>query len=608
VWVATIAPFYPDDNPLARQRSCTLRDVSKVDKSWSAPLDPSRPPPYTNRVAVVSFAQQRLWFLDQLVSRPGVYNVPAAFDISGYVDVKRFRTCLYELVTRHTMLRTGFEAVGGQPIAVTFTPSKPALPLQFRDLSALSAPERAASLDELTAGSVRAPFHLPSPPLWRALLAKLSEDRHRFVWTFHHAVADGWSISILIRELVHLLAMPALDPAGNDSGEWLAEPSGEYAEFAEQQRRQLAGPTLAGKLSFWRDRLAGAPELLELPADRPRPPAASYAGDAVEFTLPRQLRAGVTELARRLRTTPFVVLLVAFKLLLFRYTGQPDLVVGVPVAARTRPDLESVVGTFTNLLPVRTTLTGEQSGVGLVRQVRTNVLEALEQQDLPFDKLVEELQPARTLSHHPVFQVVSGLTTLADPPAVPGLQVTALPVLRTGTAKYDLALLWYDRPPDLLGAVEYATDLFDRATIEQFVDQLVALTAALLNDPDQPVSVAGPQCRAAASPSPAGATVAGSLPPTRPAGPRTATEMLIARVWQQVLELDQVGLHDSFFDLGGHSLLAIRMLNEIRAELEVALPVTELFTAPTVAGLAAAIERRQSAVRRAPTGEDNVRG
>ena len=444
-------------------------------------LPPIVPVPREGAPAL-SFGQERLWFLDQMQPGSAFYNVPLALRLEGALDVEALERALGEVVRRHEVLRTRFPAVDGRPRAVVDPPEPFLLPVV--DLSALPAEERARTSRLRQREEARAPFDLAAGPLLRAVLLRLGPEEHVLLAGMHHIVSDGWSTGVLMREVD---ALYAAFRRGEPSP--LPELPVQYADFAAWQREWLRGESLEGQLGYWRERLAGAPPLLELPTDRPRPAVQSYRGAARGMVAPDRLRDALRALCRREGVTPFMALLALWQLLLSRYAEQPDVVVGTPVAGRTQSELEGLIGFFVNMLPLRTDLSGDPDFRALLAQVRETTLEAYAHQDLPFEQLVEELQPDRTLGYAPVFQSVFTWGDAPDEEATPG----GLPVRRmgtgdTGTAKFDLTLFAVEAEGRLHLSATFATDLFDAETVERMLGHLESLLEHAAAHPELPVA------------------------------------------------------------------------------------------------------------------------
>ncbi|HEV3456042.1 MAG TPA: amino acid adenylation domain-containing protein [Thermoanaerobaculia bacterium] len=410
----------------------------------------------------LSYGQERLWFLTQLDPGSPAYNMPAAVQCSGQLDVAALAASFGEVLRRHAVLRTALPAVQGRPVAVV-APAAP-LALPVADLSALAPGPREAERVRLAVAEGRRPFDLARGPLVRAGLLRLAAGEHLLLVTVHHLAADGWSVGLLVRELS---ALYRAFSQGLPSP--LPEPALQYADYARWQRRWLSAEVMDAHLSYWRQRLAGPPPALELPADRPRPPLATARGARRESTLAAAAVAELKSFGQRQGATLFVTLLAAWYALLHRYTGQDDLVVGVPVANRTRVEVEGLIGLFLNMVAQRTSLAGEPSFGQLVERVRTEFLASVPHQEIPFEKVVEAVAPPRDLSRAPIFQVQLSLqNTPAEPLALPGLRLARRDV-HNGTTKFDLTVFLFDEAAGLRTVLEFNADLFDPATIERLL-------------------------------------------------------------------------------------------------------------------------------------------
>ncbi|MEW5927751.1 MAG: condensation domain-containing protein, partial [Gemmatimonadota bacterium] len=428
----------------------------------------------------LSFAQQRLWFLHRFDPASPLYNMPVAYRLHGALDAGALQRALGEVVRRHEALRTVFTAEDGEAAQADAPPGDWRLPAD--DLSALDPAERGAEVRRRAREDALRPFDLEAGPLFRARLLRCGPEEHVLLLCVHHAVADGWSMEVLVRELEALYGAFA---AGLPSP--LPEPPIQYADWALWQRERLAGPPLERLVDFWRERLAGAPATLELPTDRPRPAAQSFRGSAVPFALDAAATHGLRALARDTESTLFTVLLTGFQLLLARYAGTEDVVVGTPVAGRTRRETEGVVGLFVNTLALRTRLDGDPAFAELVARVREMLLGAHDHQELPFEKLVGELRVERSLSHAPVFQVMFSLQGLPRPFRLGGVRAVPLEAV-CETAKFDLSLMLQEEGGAVSGYLEYAADLFDRSTAERMLEHLRVLLHAAADDPALPLS------------------------------------------------------------------------------------------------------------------------
>ncbi|MFJ6483325.1 amino acid adenylation domain-containing protein [Streptomyces sp. NPDC091682] len=442
--------------------------------------------------APLSFAQQRLWFLDQLQPGRPDYNIPVATRLHGPLDADALAAALCAVVTRHEVLRSRITEGPRGPVQTVEAPEVFApVRTDLGDLPREEARSRALGLAHADAA---APFDLGSAPLLRARVVRVADDEHLLVLVLHHTVGDGWSMPVLWRELSGAYA--ALRRGERPA---LPELPVQYGDFAYWQQRRLADGDADAGIAHWRAALGGLPAL-ELPTDRPRPQVRSGAGDAFVFEVPAELAERLGALARERGATLFMVLLAGFQALLARYTGQADIAVGSPIAGRDRTELEPLVGFFVNTLVLRTDLSGDPAFDELLGRVRRTALAAYEHQDVPFDRLVEELRPERDLSRNPLFDVLFQLhPEQLDALPLDGVEVESLDT-SNGTAKFDLSLAMTEHPGGLTGTVQYATDLFDRATVERFGGHYLRLLAGAAETPDAPLSrldVLSPQDHAA---------------------------------------------------------------------------------------------------------------
>ncbi|HYD81465.1 MAG TPA: amino acid adenylation domain-containing protein, partial [Paucimonas sp.] len=429
----------------------------------------------------LSFAQQRLWFLDQFETGSAFYNLPAAMRLVGRLDVPALGRTINAVVARHEALRTTFTTVDGAPVQV-IAPSL-TLDLPVTDLSDLPHAEREARAQWLAQDEAQTPFDLRTGPLLRARLLRLQENEHIALFTMHHIVSDGWSMGVLVREVA---ALYAAHVQGLPSP--LPPLTIQYADFAHWQRQWLAGEVLQKQLDYWTAQLAGAPALLALPTDRPRPPVASYRGATLSFQVDAAVTARLQAVTSQAQATLFMTLAAVFNILLARHSGQSDISLGTPIANRNRSEIESLIGFFVNTLVLRTQVDHEASFADLLQQVRATALGAYAHQDVPFEQLVEALKPERHLSHAPLFQVAMALQNAPmERLELPGL--TLLPVAAdTTTAKFDLLLTITEQDGRLDAVFEYNTDLFDRATIERMAGHFTQLLAAAAERPDSRIA------------------------------------------------------------------------------------------------------------------------
>ncbi|HZH16513.1 MAG TPA: condensation domain-containing protein, partial [Archangium sp.] len=434
----------------------------------------------------LSFAQQRLWFLEQLEPGLPTYHIPLAMRLEGALDVSALERSFQELVHRHESLRTTFRSTGTEAIQVIH--AEASLPLPLVDLSALPQAQQEAEVRRLAEEESARPFDLIRGPLVRVTLLELADTQHVLLLTMHHIVSDGWSMGVLIREVA---ALYQAFTAGQPSP--LPTLPVQYADYAAWQRDWLQGDALETQLAYWRQHLTGAPQVLELPTDRPRPAVQSHRGANLSVRLTADLSRAVNALAQREGATPFMVLLAAFNAVLSRYSGQQDITVGSPIAGRTHADTEGLIGFFVNTLVLRTRLEGNPSFRELLGRVRQSTLGAYAHQDIPFEKLVEELKPQRSLSYSPLFQVMLVLQNTpvgaisGSEGSRPSLEMRPLEV-EGQTAKFDLTLSLSETPEGFTGSLQYNTDLFEAGTADRLLGHLQVLLQAATSNPELSLS------------------------------------------------------------------------------------------------------------------------
>jgi amino acid adenylation domain-containing protein/non-ribosomal peptide synthase protein (TIGR01720 family) len=447
-----------------------------------SPLSPPIRPSIRDGELPLSFAQQRLWFLNQLEPESPGYNMPSATRLQGQLNVAALEQSLNTLIQRHESLRTTFALANGQPAQIIAPTANLVWPMI--DVSALQEPEtQQAAVQQVIWEETQQPFDLARGPLIRARLVRCSDEDHVLLLTLHHAVADGWSMDLLFKELSALYTAYQTGAAPR-----LLAPAIHYADYALWQRQWLQGAVLEEMLAYWRKHLAEAPPVLELPADYPRPVEISYRGAHLPFTLPARLSQELQALSLHEGVTLFMALLGAFQTLLMRYSGQEDIVVGTPVAGRQRRETEELIGVFVNTLVLRTDLSGNPTFRQVLRRVREVCLGAYEHQDLPFEKLVETVQPERSLSYSPLFQVLFALEhASAEQIRLPGLTLQRVE-RASDTSKFDLSMFLSETPAGLMGVIEYSTDLFKAETISRLCRHWEHLLEEMVAHPDQPIA------------------------------------------------------------------------------------------------------------------------
>jgi hypothetical protein len=433
------------------QRAAYAPPISRRDPSMS------RPP--------LSFAQQRLWFLQQLEPNNAAYNIPLTVRLRGALNIAVLKRALSEVVRRHEILRTAFEDIDGQPVQIISPPHPVGFPVV--DLSELSEQERLEQVGRHRRREVETQFDLAVGPLWRAKLLRVGDEEHLALFTLHHAISDGWSMSVLVEELGQLYEAFAADRPSP-----LEELPVQYADYAIWQREWLQGEVLQAQLDYWRSQLADASTELQLPTDRLATAKDTTPGASHDFTIPPELSARLMELCRSEEATLFMLMLAAFGLLLSRYSGQENVLVGTVIAGRHRLELEQLIGFFVNTLVMRVDLNGNPDFRELLRRVRQTTFAAYAHQDVPFEKLVSELQPGRSVSHNPFFNT---LLVIQNSPRsewnVEGLQIQGIEPDMVA-AKFDLTLVVAELETGIAGTFVYSTDLFDASTIAGMAERL----------------------------------------------------------------------------------------------------------------------------------------
>jgi amino acid adenylation domain-containing protein/non-ribosomal peptide synthase protein (TIGR01720 family) len=429
----------------------------------------------------LSFAQQRLWFLDKLEPNNPAYNCPGGMRFIGLLNVAVLGRCINEIIRRHETLRTTFATVDGRAIQVIAPPSP--MPLPLVDLCELPESEREGEARRLGTEETHRPFDLARGPLVRVILLRLSEEEHALLLTLHHIISDAWSGGVLWQELATLY-----EASSRGKPSPLPELPIQYVDFAVWQREWLQGEVMDRLLTYWKQQLDDASTVLDLPTDRPRPPMQTYRGTTQSLMLSEQLSEALKTLSQQEGCTLFMTLLAAFNVLLYRYTNQKDILMGSPVAGRNRVEVEGLIGFFVNTLVLRTDLSGNPSFRELLRRTRETVLDAQAYQDLPFEKLVAELQIERDLSIQPLFQVMFALQNV--PPLSPEFSDLVLHSLdiESRIAQFDLSITMTEMQEGIDGFCEYSTDLFDAATILRMLGHFQTLLAAIVSDPDQKIA------------------------------------------------------------------------------------------------------------------------
>ncbi|MFI1252229.1 amino acid adenylation domain-containing protein [Streptomyces netropsis] len=566
--------------------------LGQGEAARSAVVVRSRP-----EVLPLSFAQQRLWFLDRLEQSP-TYNAPFAFRIRGKVDAEALQVAVADVVARHEALRTVFPAADGEARQVILAPEHAGVKVAV----VLCAAE---DLPSLVQASAFASFDLATELPFRVTLFSAQNDDHVLLLTLHHIASDGWSEAPLLRDLSAAYRARVEGRAPD----WQPLPV-QYADYALWQR-DLLDDIGEGQSEFWTRTLAGLPQELALPADRPRPAQPTHTGGLIHFHIPAELHARLESMAQSHGSTLFMALQAALATLLTRLGAGTDVPLGTATAGRTDQALDDLVGFFVNTLVLRTDTSGDPTFSELLQRVREGDLAAFAHQDLPFEQLVKELNPDRTAARHPLFQTMLVLQNNAEATLdLPGTTVTPQG-FDTAPTKFDLGWSFAEQrdaaesPAGIAGILQFATDLFDHSTAACLPRLLVRVLDAVTTAPDAAVGSlevfesaeqeqvllgrAGERRRALE------AAEEAQEEGDDGRGPRSVQEELLCGLFAEVLKVPGVGVHDNFFALGGHSLLATRLLGRIRSVLGVELGVRELFSAPTVAGLAERLGQGEAA-------------
>lgn len=433
-------------------------------------------PKDTNEYSL-SFAQQRLWFINHLAAQSPAYNIPVEVRVLGKLNITALEKSLNEIIHRHWVLRTSFVSVKEEPVQVIN--SEQQFTLEIEDLRELSGEEKIAQAQQKAIEEAAQPFDLSQPSLLRAKLLQLAEEEYKLLLSLHHIVADGWSIGILIREITTLY-----EAFSQGKSSPLPELPIQYVDYSSWQRQWLKEERINSLLAYWKQQLSGKLLVLDLPCDRPRTPITSFRGDRTSLILSKSLTTALKKLSQQEGATLFMTLLAAFKTLLYRYTGQTDILIGSPIANRNRAEIDPLIGFFVNLLVLRSDLSGEPSFKELLAKVRKVALDAYVHQDLPFEKLVEELQPERDLSYNPLIQVMFSFQNFPMPKTEGNNLSLQVVEGYNKTAKFDLTLFVEEREQELVATFEYNADLFNADTIERMLGHFSTLLEGVVANPD----------------------------------------------------------------------------------------------------------------------------
>lgn len=540
-----------------------------------------------------SLAQQRLWFLHQLQGRNTAYNVHLGLWLRGSLDLTALYSSIREMVHRHDSLRTAFRLDRGNLQQVVGGNCNVRIPIT--DLTSVADPT--AEAYQLARREVAEPFDLSNAPLFRVRLFRATPLDHVFLCTMHHIVTDAWSLRLFAQELELLYSAFSRGEASP-----LPPLPIRYGDFAEWQLEMFRADRVQPQLAYWKNKLEGAPGLLELPTDVPRPPEQTFEGAIEVAPLSSDIIEGIKSVATRCQATPFMVQLAAFKVLLYRYANQSDVLVGIPVAGRNHVETEGLIGFFVNTLVLRDDLSGNPRFTDLVAQVRETILGAFSNVDVPFEKIVEALQPERNLSYNPLFQVMFATLKSAVRSHKFG-DLTAFPyVVSAETSILDLSMtLIEDVDRKWWAQVEYNTNLFRQDRISRMLSDYKSVLESVVSDPEgrflalplpsMPGPVDLPKIATADRETEESDKGKSALTSTCRAykhrlEPLDQEQELLVGVWKEVLGLQEVGVRDNFFDVGGHSLIAVRLIARVHEITGRRIPVAAIFRAPTIAAFA----------------------
>jgi amino acid adenylation domain-containing protein len=546
----------------------------------------------------ISFAQERLWFLHQLAPQSAFYNIPVALHICGPLQIAALERSLNTIVERHEVLRTTFLTVAGEPVQTIATH----LPIAIHQLAvtAYRTDERMSQAMRLVTEQAQLPFDLAQGPLLRVTLVPIDEQEYILLVSMHHSITDGWSVGVFFRELEACYQAFVMEKQPE-----LPQLMIQYADFACWQRQWLQGETLEGMLQYWKQQLQDAPSLTTLPLKTQRSGIQTFQGATLSLLLPKSLIQALVAVSNREKATLFMGLLAAFKMLLFSYTGQADLLIGTPVANRTSVELEQLIGFFVNMLVLRTNLEGDPTYQQILQRVRPVALEAYAHQDLPFEFLVEALHIQRDIDRNPLFQIVFALQDAPDAvPSIEGITIEPL-AIQLETALFDLTVEVKEAAEEFVVSANYSTDLFEDATIQKLLHDYKQILHLVSSNPHTRLSELSPSIALATPPTFRDVSISSTYSEKRnvqirvpnaeeKAEPLTPLQELLVDIWSQVLKRTNIGIWDNFFEVGGHSLLATQVISRIHDTFQIDLPVRIIFQSPTVAALVEELVRYET--------------
>ena len=564
--------LYPSLQPESEKTPSDFWKAVRTNLKLQHQTPPIKPVPRSGNLPL-SFAQERLWFLDQMQPGSSIHNMRAAFRLKGSLNIVVLEKSLNEIVLRHEILRTTFPSVDGQPVQ-SISPEID-LKLPMVDLRELSPEQQEAEVQRLITEEGEQPFDLAQEPLWRFQLLRLTEEEYVLIRIVHHIIFDGWSYSVFMRELAVLYEAFS---TGKPSP--LTELPIQYADFAQSQRQWLQGEVLESQLDYWQKQLSGNIAPLALPINHPRPSILTYRGSSQFIELPKNLTEALKTLSHQESVSLFVILLTGFNTLLHQYTGQEDIILCSPVASRNRIEIKRLIGYFNNIVVLRTDLSGNPSFRELISRVSRVTLGAYEHQDLPFQNLADFPNLVRT-------PINRGMFTLHNSPSQPqemaGITVSTLDV-GSESANFDLFMSLSQKEEKLTGVLYYKTDLFEATNITQMLENFQTLLETTVANPDRcledlPLLISNGKIGRRVLPVP---DQLRQEPASTFVPPSDDLEIQLTKIWENVLGKKPISVKDNFFEVGGHSLLALRLLVQIEKAFGKNLPLATLFQSPTV--------------------------
>jgi thioesterase domain-containing protein len=546
----------------------------------------------------LSLAQQRLWFLHQLNPGSSAYNVAFGIRLKGNLDVRALELSAQQIVDRHEILRTSFRSDAGSQVQVVAADSVIEIPVL--DLRDVALNDRQSEAYAIGTTEAQVPFNLATGPVLRLKLVRTGVDEHLLICVMHHIVCDGWSLEIFVHELATVYEQNSKGRIASISALAL-----QYGDFAQWQREWIAGDRLASQVRYWKQRLSGASACLPLPADHARPSERSDDGASQAILVPKELIHNLTVLGRTSQATLFMVMLAAFKTLLHSSTAAEDMLVGVPVAGRNRVEFENLIGFFVNTVVMRTNLGGNPHFSDLLLQEREVALDAFAHADLPFERLVEELNPPRTLSYNPVVQVMFSIVRARKLPRFGEVLASAY-AFASQTSKFDLSMdVIEDAEERWWLRIEYSTSLFSHERVAEMLEQYLMLLKAIAMRPQLQLSELASILQGKGYITPRNLVPQtwkendGTTSSNRriveshlaELAPGDALEQILVRIWERTLGTSPIRVNEDFFDLGGHSLLAAHLVSEVERVVGREVPLSTLFRGPTIKSFAELIRQ-----------------